>query len=223
MKRWGWLVLTVVLGVVFVGAVGAFFSLTSPQSTLPVLKAEVRGTADTPKGVMPHAFLEISSWADSMAGECHGDGGGPEPDWVSFCPTTNFQVPANSLVTITVKQYDGGEVITNPYFARVHGTVDGTATANGETFTEIAPDKVGHTFTMRNISGSGQDAVFVSVPLELSEDENVTPNVIEFSFYTGAPGTYYWNCEFPCGDGTLANFGGPMATQGYMAGEIAVV
>jgi hypothetical protein len=222
-KRWGFLVLTIVLGVSFVGVVGALFSWASPQSRLPIAKAELRGTVETPKGVMPHAFLEISSWADSMAGGCHGDDGGEQPDWVTFCPTTNFQLPANALVTMTIRQYDGGEKITNPFFAQVHGTVDGSATMNGETFTQIDPAKVGHTFTMHSISGTGQDSLFVSVPLQLSEDENVTPNVIEFSFYTGAAGTYYWNCEFPCGDGTLANFGGPMATQGYMAGLITVV
>ena len=223
MKRWGLLGLTVVLGVVFVAMVGALFSWASPQSRLPVQAADVRGTADTPKGVMPHAFLEISSWADSMAGNCHGEDGGDQPDWVTFCPTTNFQLPANALVTITVKQYDGGEKITNPFFAQVHGTVDGTATLNGEPFKQIDPEKVGHTFTMRSIPATGEEPVFVSVPLKLTEDENVTPNVVEFSFYTGAAGTYYWNCEFPCGDGTLANFGGPMATQGYMAGTITVV
>jgi hypothetical protein len=223
MKRWGLLVLTVVLGVLFVGAVGSLFSWASPQSRLPVQKAEVRGTVNTPKGVMPHAFLEISSWADSMAGNCHGEDGGPQPGWVTFCPTTNFQLPANALVTITVKQYDGGEKITNPFFAQVHGTIGGTATLNGKPFTQIDPAKVAHTFTMHSISGAGQDSIFVSVPLQLTEDENVTPNVVEFSFYTPAAGTYYWNCEFPCGDGTLAKFGGPMSTQGYMAGTIAVV
>ncbi len=222
MRKFGLLLVTVLVGVLFVGGVGAMFSWASPQSRLPVSKAEVRGTAQTPKGAMPHAFLEMSSWADSMAGGCHGTDGGEHPDWVTFCPTTNFELPANALVTVTIKQYDGGEVITNPYFAQVHGTVDGTATLNGKQFVQIPPAKVGHTFTMHSISGEGQDSVFVSVPLQLTDDEAVA-NVVEFSFYTGAAGTYYWNCEFPCGDGTLAKFGGPMSTQGYMAGEITVV
>ena len=33
---------------------------------------------------------------------------------------------------------------------------------------------------------------------------------------------YVWQCEYPCGDGTYANFGGPMSAQGYMAGTISV-
>jgi hypothetical protein len=73
-----------------------------------------------------------------------------------------------------------------------------------------------------------QDDLFVSVPLMAANQDNVgedgypVPNMVEFSFYTGGPGTYFWNCEFPCGDGTYANFGGPMSAQGYMAGRITV-
>lgn len=223
MKRLFFLLITIIIGVGFVGGVGWYFSTSSPDSTLPVEAAKVVGTVDTPKGSMPHAVLEISSWADSMAGGCHGESGGAHPDWVTFCPTTDFELPANSLVTIKVSQYDGGEVLNNNFFATVHGTVDGTAVMNGEPFTEIPADTVGHTFTIHGVQSPSQSELFVSVPLMASADENVTPNVVEFSFYTGTPGTYYWNCEFPCGDGTYANFGGPMSTQGYMAGRIMVV
>ena len=45
---------------------------------------------------------------------------------------------------------------------------------------------------------------------------------VTFSFITKGPGTYVWNCEFPCGDGTYAKFGGPMSTQGYMSGTVTV-
>lgn len=217
------LLITIIVGVGFVSGVGWYFSQASPDNTLPVEAAKVVGTVDTPQGQMQHAVLELSSWADSIAAGCHGEDGGQHPDWVTFCPTTDFELPANSLVTIRVSQYDGGEVITNPYFAQVHGTVDGSAIMNGEPFRQIAPDTVGHTFTIHGVQSPNQDELFVSVPLMASEDENVTPNVIEFSFYTGGPGTYYWNCEFPCGDGTYANFGGPMSAQGYMAGRIMVV
>ena len=224
MKRVVILLASLVVGAGFVIAVGFFFSrVVNPDVTYPMLAATNEGTVDTPRGPMPHAVLQVSSWADSEAGECHGPDGGEHPGWVTFCPTTNFQLPANSYVTIRVEQYDGGEVITNPYFAQVHGTADGAALLNGEKFTAIPPDTVGHTFTIRGIPSPDQDDMFVSVPLMASHDENVTPNVVEFSFYTGSPGTYYWNCEFPCGDGTYANFGGPMSAQGYMAGIVEVV
>jgi hypothetical protein len=48
------------------------------------------------------------------------------------------------------------------------------------------------------------------------------PHVVTFSFITGGKGEYIWNCEYPCGDGYYARFGGPMATQGYMSGTIDV-
>ena len=102
------------------------------------------------------------------------------------------------------------------------------ATLNGEPFNEIPADAVGHTFTLRGIPSPSQPALFVSVPLLMANEENVgdngypVPNIVTFSFYTGGPGLYFWNCEFPCGDGTLANFGGPMSSLGYMAGTFTV-
>ncbi len=231
MRRALWAILTVILGVLFVSGVGLYFSKASPANAQDLVVATIDGTMQTPRGEMPHATLELSSWPDSLApaamGGCHGESGGAHPDWVTFCPGTNLQLPANSAVTIRVRQHDGGETLNNPYFAQVVGTIDGTATLNGETFTSIPPNKVGHTFTMHSIPSAGHDSIFVSVPLQAADEENVkdgypVPNIVEFTFYTGAPGKYYWNCEFPCGDGTYANFGGPMSTQGYMAGEIYV-
>ena len=48
------------------------------------------------------------------------------------------------------------------------------------------------------------------------------PHVVTFSFVTRGPGSYVWQCEFPCGDGTYAKFGGPMSQQSYMSGTITV-
>lgn len=230
MKRALWALVTVLLGALFVAVVGLYFSQSAAKATAMV-QAKVVGTVDTPRGQMPHAVLELSSWPDSLApeamGGCHGADGGAHPDWVTFCPGTDLAMPAHALVTLRIRQHDGGETLNNPYFARVVGTVDGSATLNGEAFTSIPPNKVGHTFTMHSIAGKGQQDIFVSVPLKAADEENLkdgypVPNIVEFSFYTGDPGKYYWNCEFPCGDGTYANFGGPMSTRGYMAGEITV-
>ena len=228
MRKLLFLLLTIVIGVGFVALTGTYFSRASADNTLPVESAKSVGIVDTPRGKMPHAMLEISSWPDSMGG-CHGEDGGAHSDWVTFCPTTDFQLPAHSLVTIRVKQYDGGEVITNAYFAKVHGTVDGTAKLNGATINRISPDTVGHTFTIHGIPSPTQEDLFVSVPLLAADEEKMgangypLPNIVEFSFYTAGPGVYFWNCEFPCGDGTYARFGGPMSAQGFMAGEITVI
>ena len=204
-------------------------TLARAGTTPGLLHATVNGTAQTPVGVLPHAFLELATYPDSMAGE-HGPGGGSQPDWVSYGPTTNLSVPAHSLVTITIKQYDTGGTITNPYFAEVNGTVDGTEMVDGKTVSRVSPDAIGHTFTIHALP-TNQDPLFVSVPLPSLPDEAKpapgsdypAPHVVTFSFVTGGPGEYVWNCEYPCGDGTYAKFGGPMSTRGYMSGTFTVV
>ena len=217
---------TVIGGVVAVAIAGAAMAMDNP--TPPVLKAIVRGTADTAQGSLPHAFLELSTYPDSKAGE-HGKDGGSQPDWVSYGPTTNLSVPAHSLVTVTVTQYDSGGQITNDFFAAVHGTVDGTMTVDGKQVKGTDPGAVGHTFTIHMLPMK-QDPLFVSVPLPATPDNAPNldngypaPHVVTFSFITGGPGRYIWNCEYPCGDGTYAKFGGPMSVQGYMAGTLTVV
>jgi hypothetical protein len=207
----------------------AAFGLSSRGPNASPLTAVVSGTADTPQGSLPHATLKLATYPDSLAGE-HGKDGGAHPDWVSYGPSTNLHVPAHSLVTVTIDQYDGGEKITNPYFAKVHGTVDNTMTVDGKQETRTDPDAVGHTFTIHAAPGN-QDPLYVSVPLPaVADDAPVddatgypkSPHVVVFSFVTGGPGEYIWNCEFPCGDGYYAKFGGPMSTRGYMSGTLTV-
>jgi hypothetical protein len=163
-----------------------------------------------------------------MAGE-HGKKGGQHPDWVSYGPKSNFQVPAHSLVTITIDQYDGGESLNNSFFAKPRGTIGGTETVDGKTVSRVNPDTVGHTFTI-HAAPTNQDPLFVSVPLPAVADDAPAmphsdypaPHVVTFSFITGGKGEYVWNCEFPCGDGTYAKFGGPMSTRGFMSGTFTV-
>jgi len=193
-----------------------------------VLQAIESGTAQTPEGLLPAAHMEISIWPDSMQG-MHGANGGAHPDFVSYGPTSHFQVPAHSVVTITFKQYDSGEKIWNPYFSKVHGTVDGTMTLDGKKVSGINPNAVGHTFTVHGMN-TGQPDMFLSIPLPPT-DENaepqsngyVKPHIITATFITGDAGQYIWNCEYPCGDGSYAKFGNAMSTGGYMSGIFDVV
>jgi hypothetical protein len=226
MRRVAGCVGTVLVGVLAV-LVAAFFLHQHPG---PAQGAAVviRGTAATSQGKVPHVFVHLSTYPDSMAGE-HGADGGSEPDWVSYGPTTELSVPAHALVTVTINQYDSGDTITNPYFARVHGTVGGTETVNGQTLAKANPKAIGHTFTL-HAAPTAQTPLFVSVPLPAVPDDAPIakgsqypkPNVVTFSFMTGGAGKYVWNCEFPCGDGTYAKFGGPMSTRGYMSGTLTV-
>ena len=230
MKKLFWASVTVLIG--FGAVVLAIAALNHPTSEKPdITVAKLNGTAKTAKGVLPHADLEIAVYPNSMSG-AHGEDGGKHPDWVSYGPTSNFQVPANTHVTITIKQYDGGEKLRSPYFRSVIGTVDGNATWNGKPYTELALDEIGHTFTIHSLP-TNQDDFFLNVPLPLVDEDILVaaedkgeypePQVIVFSFVTGGPGEYVWNCEFPCGDGTYGNFGDAMSSLGYMAGKFKVV
>lgn len=218
--------LTVALGAGTIAGIGSY--VASAKNDSRVLAATPDGTMQTPQGNLPHYTLDMSVYPDSMFGG-HGKDGGPHPEYVSYGPVTNFSVPAHSAVTITVHQYDSGETITNPFFAKAHGTMDGTMIVNGVKMSEVSPKTVGHTFTLHGLA-NGKDQLFVSVPLlyvpEEEEPESgytKTPSVTTFTFITGGEGEYVWNCEFPCGDGTYARFGAAMSTMGYMSGHFNVV
>jgi hypothetical protein len=225
---------TLLLGAGLVAGVGIFSSVAGAEP--PVLAAKVVGTAKAPDGrELPHAELHLKVYPNSSASV-------PPPDVPSpveapllegqpfYSPSTSLQVPAHSLVTIHFTQYDSGGEIYNPYFARVHGTVDGMMTWNGKKVSGIKPTEVGHTFTVHQYPESDQPYFFLSVPLPMNaanaktdaDGYPVDPQKISITFMTGEPGTYVWNCEFPCGD-MYQEFGGPMQTRGWMAGTFEVV
>ena len=55
-------------------------------------------------------------------------------------------------------------------------------------------------------------------------DQALAPHtVVRFSFKTPkAGGTFRWQCFVPCGGGFVDGNGGPMATVGYMMGQMEV-
>ena len=199
----------------------------------PPVKAVINGTIATERGTLPHAFVELSVYADSVSGNVHGGENGLHPGYVSYGPGSHLILPANSYVTLTIKGYDGGERLNHDYWRKVVGTADGTALYNGVARTELGPEEVQHTFTVHAIPNPKQDDFYLNVPVLKQSDEAMTafdetgvlpePMITQVSFYTGGPGEYVWNCEFPCGDGTYAKFGAAMAEWGYMSGKVSVV
>jgi hypothetical protein len=163
---------------------------------------------------------------------------GDNLDWVTYWPTTSFQVPTHALVTITIENYDGATPLLNPFYAAARGTVGGTMTVDGQSTTHALPDSSGcvecnvsHTFTIHSIVNSSEPWLFVSVPVTAEPDDAkaddagtpLQPVVTQFSFITpDKPGHYIWQCFDPCGTG-FDGFGGPMSTKGYMSGTLDVV
>ena len=237
MKRLLFTLVTVIVGVLVVG--GSVVALNRAQAEPAYVEATVDGTAQTPQGTLPHAKLELSiipqtsakypGPAGAVNASIENNGVTQSEGWPFYWPSTSLKVPAHSLVTITVKQYDTAGTPWNDFWADVHGTVDGTATFNGKAMTGIDPNLVAHTFTIHQYPENGQPTVFLSVPMtgvaqnaKTGADGLPEPQIIEFSFITGEPGEYVWNCEDPCGD-AYQNFGGVMQARGWMSGKISVV
>ena len=156
------------------------------------------------------------------------------PDWVSYLVRKNnkwihstiYTVPANSVVHVTIEQYDGDSGLRNPFLSQVQGTVGGTETIDGKTVASINPEEASHTFVIPQLG------VFVPLPgvpeeaknqCEFAPCEGTTHRTITFSFRTGKKGRYRFQCFVPCAAGYIDGFGGPMQTLGYMDGFINVV
>jgi hypothetical protein len=144
----------------------------------------------------------------------------------------NVVVPPHTTVDVTIDQYDTGGNVNNQFFDNVVGTIGGTDTVNGKVETHVPLGDVGHTFTMRGIPGNGK-TLFVSVPLpynygtkfpvKIGDGAYPKPVVVKFSFKTGGPAVYEFNCEFPCGGSREGNgFGYAMSSYGYMSGTFTV-
>ncbi len=150
-------------------------------------------------------------------------GNSQHPDWPFFSedgknpmPAT-ITLPANATVTLTIKNYDDGGGTVPATYAKVSGTVGNTETVNGTQESSFkASGAIAHTFT---VSGLG-----LNIPLPAATDQGstVVPSVTVVTFKTPAKaGTYSWQCYQPCGTGS-GDWGGPMATPGWMMGTLQI-
>jgi hypothetical protein len=157
------------------------------------------------------------------------------PSWVSYLVrsggqwvhSTDYSVPANSIVHMTIYQFDTPTGLRNEFLAQTQGTV-GSATLDGKPFTTIEPEEGSHTFAIPELgvfvplAGVPESSKHLceEAPCEPSSSDHRT---ITFSFRTGKKGRYHWQCFVPCGAGWFFGNGGPMQTLGYMDGFINVV
>ena len=159
----------------------------------------------------------------------------PNENWVSYLVrekgtwhrSTVWTLPANSLVHVTVYQFDGKSGLRNPFLAQARGIVGDSFTVDGKPTRTINPDDASHTFAIPQLG--------VIVPLEGVADDaknqcdyapcamSSAHTTITFAFRTGKPGHFRWQCFVPCAAGFYYGFGGPMQTIGYMDGFINVV
>jgi hypothetical protein len=187
----------------------------------------VRPPAVAASGGAPRAKLTLQTVASL--------GIGPHPDWVSYLVkdaqghwrhSTDLDVPANSLVRVTILQYDTATGLRNPYWGGPRGIV-GVMSVDGKPTPTLDPDLASHTFAIPDLG--------VSVPLKGVADNaknqcSVAPctlaeahTTVVFTIRTGKAGTYRWQCFVPCAAGFILGFGGPMQSLGYMDGYLHVV
>ena len=220
--------LTAVLAAVIVLGVLIGLYVSSWATVLPPTVPGTPGTA-TAAGPTTNLTLQTDAAVGPQESPTH-------PDWVSYLVKRNgkwvrstvFKVPANSVVHVTVYQFDGDSGLRNPFLSAVQGTGGGVEMVDGKPTTHIDPEEASHTFVIPQLG------VFVPLPGVEEEAKNqceygpcdpatMAHRTIEFTFRTGKKGRYRWQCFVPCAAGTFFGFGGPMQTFGYMDGYIDVV
>lgn len=189
-----------VVGIIFCAALtsGVYFTLITVGSHM---KPQIAHAAQIERHVQLNLSIVINQ-------------PGMQKDWPAYAPS-RLVVPANSIVTVTLRDYDLGDtpLPNNSPFTKVQGTVNGAASADGKAYTSLAPEKVAHTFTISQLN--------VNVPLPGDGAKGASYDTITFTFHTGKAGTYTFQCFDPCGTGS-AGWMGPMMTKGYMMGTLTV-
>jgi hypothetical protein len=158
------------------------------------------------------------------------------PDWVSYLirdahgkwmRRTVWKLPANATIHVTIYNFDGDSGLRNPYLARPLGMDGNRVTIDGKPANVVNPDDASHTFAVPAYG------LIVAVPGVADSAKNQcgyapcplsnAHRTIRFTFHTGKPGHYRWQCFVPCAAGWIDGFGGPMQTIGYMDGFLDVV
>ena len=120
-----------------------------------------------------------------------------------------------------------------PYFNEEMGqAVDATHDADVMLFGRVTYDSFAGAWPEREAAG-GEDAAFakrLGVPDDAKHQCAEMPcslkqahETMTFTFRTGKPGRFRWQCFVPCAAGFIDGFAGPMQTIGYMDGFIHVV
>jgi len=165
------------------------------------------------------------------------EGTDPHPTWVSYYSVdansqhwkhvTTYTLPANTLVHVTIYNYDGQSGLRNEFISQSQGTVGDDFTLDGKPTQAIDPTTPSHVFAIPQIGlsvpvlGVADDAKNQcgNAPCGLSQAHTTTT----FTFRTPGRGIYRWQCFVPCAAGFIQGWGGPMQTVGYMDGYIKVI
>ncbi|MGI8864297.1 MAG: hypothetical protein ACR2JH_07845 [Solirubrobacteraceae bacterium] len=160
----------------------------------------------------------------------------PHPTWVSYYAVdanggnwrhvTTYTLPANTLVRVTIYQFDSQTGLRNPFISQATGTVGGNFVLDGKTTQAVGPDTASHVFAIPDI---GLSVPLVGIPDSAKNPCSNAPCALSFdhttttfTFRTPGRGLYRWQCFVPCAAGFIEGWGGPMQTVGYMDGFIKI-
>ena len=181
-----------IAGLLLSGWVAALFGIGFPVQNVPSCPAPPQVP-----GSPPRDFLNISIFVNRKAG-------------TEFFVPANFTIPADTLVEVTVDDYDAGASTVAPEYARVCGTVNGTIESDGLPVSSVEIGTIAHTITLTN----GPYAGF-NVPVPAANATSALPAQITFPVYFPVPGQYHWKCEASCGQTQ-------MSLDGKMSGILTV-
>jgi heme/copper-type cytochrome/quinol oxidase subunit 2 len=142
--------------------------------------------------------------------------GGPAKNWPAYMPTSSTTLPANTVVSVTIRNFDIGDdaLPAGSPLLNVQGTTGGNASADGKAYTSLDANHISHTFTIPKLH--------LNVPIPGDPVGDANSVTVTFSFRTPAKaGTYTFQCFIPCGTGDNG-FDGPMSTAGFMRGQITI-
>ena len=163
-------------------------------------------------------FVAHPTWGSYM---------GKDPKTGKWIHDTSWELPAHTVIDMTVYQYDSGSPLRNQEWGQVLGTIGNSATLNGKSFTtydSYTGTGIGHTFAIPTLNISVPLVGVSGNPCAVAPCHFNSPHNIEtFSFKTPGAGSYNWQCFVPCALGYLFGNGGAMSTQNYMGGELEVV
>jgi hypothetical protein len=217
-------VVGVVAGVAVAGILIGFYISGYLVGNTPSFRPTAQGSSASPT---VHLTLQtVAAVGPQLA---------PNPDWVSYLVRNNagqwerstvYTLPANATIRVTIYNFDGASGLRNPLLGRPTGLV-GPELVDGKPLVVMPPDQPSHTFAV--------PALGVLVPIAPVADNAKNPcdvapcalstahRTMTFTFRTGKPGHYRWQCFVPCAAGFMYGFGGPMQTIGYMDGFLNVV
>ena len=138
-KKLGGIVVVVVVAGVLIGFYISSYLMSGPPAFKPTTTATrnvnltIQTVAAVGSTLSPHA-----DWVSSLVRN-------PQGEWVR---TTNWTVPAHSVVHVTVYQFDGDSGLRNPFMGKVRGTIGNTMQVDGKTLNVLDGELASHTFAI---------------------------------------------------------------------------